>query len=169
MTLYAPVYIFAIYDSYRTTVNLNNIYILSEREKASFSTFKISAFGINYLDKRTPWVALVWSIIMPGMGQLYVHRIAIAFYVLAGWILISYQSHSLEAIHYTLIGEFAKATTVLNPEWLLFLPSIIFFAVYDTYISAVENNNLFDKEQARFLQNNYQHQKAIKILKEMEK
>lgn len=167
MLLYAPVYIFAIYDSYRTTVDLNKIYILAEREKAEYTTFKISPLEINYLDKRTPWVSVIWSFLMPGMGQLYIHRIVTAFYLLSVWILICYQSHVLEAIHYTLMGDFTKATTVVKAEWLLFMPSIYFFAIYDAYTNTVENNKLFDKEQAQFLKGRYQMQSAKKILKEM--
>ncbi|MBW7455587.1 hypothetical protein ACFOLF_07195 [Paenibacillus sepulcri] len=76
MSLYAPVYLFAIYDSYRTTVDLNHQYTLADREKAYFPSFFINGLEINYLDKRTPWAAFVWSLLMPGMGQLYIHRIA---------------------------------------------------------------------------------------------
>jgi hypothetical protein len=164
MALYAPVYIFAIYDSYRTTIDLNKICILSERENAPFTSFKISPLGINYLDKRTPWVAIVWSILMPGMGQLYVHRITIAFYVLAVWILLCYQSHVLEAIHFTLVGDFTNVLTIVEPEWLLFLPSVFFFAIYEAYVSTVENNKLFEKEQVRFLKKNYQNKMAKRML-----
>jgi hypothetical protein len=164
MAFYAPVYIFAIYDSYRTTIDLNKIFILSERENAPFTSFKITPLGINYLDKRTPWVSIAWSIFMPGMGQLYVHRTTIAFYVLAVWILLCYQSHFLEAIHFTLLGEFVKVSALVKPEWLLFLPSVFFFAIYDAYVSTVENNKLFENEQDRFLKQNYQHKFAKRIL-----
>ncbi|TCP22688.1 hypothetical protein EV207_13430 [Scopulibacillus darangshiensis] len=168
MTLYAPVYLFAIYDSYRTTVDLNKVYILSDRENAPFKSFSIGPLEINYLDKRTPWVAVIWSLLMPGMGQLYIHRIVTAFYLLGVWILICYKSHVMQAIHYTLMANFHEATTILNKEWFLFIPSILFFAVYDAYTNTVENNKLFDKEQARYLKQNYQGGERTKdIIKEL--
>jgi len=104
---------------------------------------------------------------MPGMGQLYIHRIATAFYVLGVWILICYQSHVLEGVQFTLMGNFNEATNVMNIEWLLFIPSVYFFAVYDAYANTVENNKLFDKEQAQFLRNNYQEPQAKTMFKGM--
>ncbi len=74
MSLYAPVFFFGIYDSYRTTVDLNMIYILAEREKSNPSFFFNQLSGnLNYLDKRSPWLAVIGSILVPGMGQLYIH------------------------------------------------------------------------------------------------
>lgn len=168
MSLYAPVFIFAMFDSYRTTVDLNKTYILAERENAKFSPFKISGVEINYLDKRTPWVAAVWSALMPGMGHLYIHRILTAFYLLGVWILIVYQSHGLQAFHYTLLGEFSKTTSILDAQWALFAPSIVFYAIYDAYINTVENNKLFGKEQKAFLKKDYQKpSNTSRILSEM--
>lgn len=42
------------------------------------------------------------------------------------------------------------------------MPSQIGFAVYDAYVNTVENNNLFESEQRKFLQKNYQ-QYRVKI------
>jgi len=54
MLLYIGTFIFAMWDSYRTTVDVNNVYTLAAREDAEISSFTISALEINYLDKRTP-------------------------------------------------------------------------------------------------------------------
>ncbi|WP_337913791.1 hypothetical protein [Cohnella zeiphila] len=159
MSLYAPVYLFAIYDSYRTTIDLNHVYTLANREKSYFQVFKIGTMEINYLDKRNPWLALAWSCLMPGMGQLYIHRIVTAFYLLTGWIGAVYMSHFLEGLHYSLLGDFHRATQVVDKGWLLFLPSMFGFGLYDAYTNTVENNKLFDQEQKRFLQSNYQRKK----------
>lgn len=167
MSLYAPVYIFAIYDSYRNTVDLNQQYLLAEREKSPFKPFSIHPLEINYLDKRSPWVAIIWSIVMPGMGQLYLHRILTAFYLLGVWILVLYQSHALEVLHFTLMGQFSATGSIANAEWLMFIPSIYFYAVYDSYVNTAENNKLFDKEQRAFLKRHYQGNQAKKMLTEM--
>lgn len=167
MSLYAPVYIFAIYDSYRNSVDINKTYLLAEREKAPFKPYKIHPLEINYLDKRTPWVAAFWPMVMPGIGQLYLNRIVTAFYLLSVWILVCYQSHALEVLHFTLMGQFSEAISIANAEWLMFIPSIYFYAVYDGYINTVENNKLFDKEQRAFLKRHYQGSQAKNMLAEM--
>lgn len=156
LLIYIPVYIFGIWDSYRTTVDMNNVYFLAEREDHSFNTFSIGALEINYLDKREPTLSFVWSLLMPGLGQLYIHRIVTAFFVIVWTVVFFYFSHALEAVSLLFLGEIKQATSILQPEWLLFFPSLYGFAVYDSYINTVENNKLFDKEQRGFLKGNYQ-------------
>ncbi|MDY0394478.1 hypothetical protein RWE15_08495 [Virgibacillus halophilus] len=78
--LYIPVYIYAIWDSYRTSVDMNKEYLLADRENANFINFQVTSMEINYLDKREPWIAVMWSFFMPGTGQLYIHRILTAFF-----------------------------------------------------------------------------------------
>jgi hypothetical protein len=162
MVLYAPVYLFSIYDSYRTTVELNKSYVLADRENAPLQNFVIGPLGINYLEKRRPWLAAVWSFLMPGMGQLYLHLLPNAFYILGMWILCVYKSKALLSGHYVMLKQFALATQVLDMQWLMFLPSICLFSVYDAYVSTVESNKLFVREQRQFIQENYQ-QYSIKL------
>ncbi|SDO73072.1 hypothetical protein SAMN04487897_12092 [Paenibacillus sp. yr247] len=158
MGLYAPVYLFSIFDSYRTTVDMNHQYILAKRENAPIEPFKMGIMEINYLDKRSPWQAVVWSLLMPGMGQIYTHRIINAFFILGTWILFCYWSHFLEGIQYLLMWDLTRSASVIHMHWILFLPSIYGFAVYDAYVNTVEYNKLFDQEQAGMLQANYQNQ-----------
>jgi hypothetical protein len=157
MSLYVPTYIFAIWDSYRTTVDMNHQYILATREDAEIKPFRMGAMGINYLDKRKPWVSAVWSLLIPGAGQLYIHRLIAAFFIVVWWIVICYYSKFLPSFHYTLLGDFAHAKSVLDMHWLLNIPSLYFFAMYDAYVSSVSNNNLFDWEQTKFLKRQYQN------------
>ncbi|WNF38265.1 hypothetical protein RJD24_07510 [Bacillaceae bacterium IKA-2] len=164
MLLYIPVYIFGIWDSYRTTVDLNKIYVLAERENSNFNTFSIGATEINYLDKRKPTTAVMWSVLMPGMGQLYIHRILVALFMLIFIIVFVYYSNALNAVHLLFLGEFSLSTQVIDPQWFLFLPSHYGFAIYDAYVNTVENNKLYDSEQRKFLKNNYQ-QYRLKIPK----
>ncbi|HZG77921.1 MAG TPA: hypothetical protein VEZ72_18865 [Paenibacillus sp.] len=154
---YIPVYIFGIWDSYRTTVDLNKVYILAERENHRINSFTMGALEINYLDKRDPKMSVVWSLFMPGLGQLYIHRVATAAFVVIWSVLFFYFSRGLEAISLLFVGRIAEATSVLNPEWLLFVPSLYGFAVYDAYVNTVENNKLFDSELKKYLQTRYRH------------
>ncbi|MGH4051600.1 MAG: hypothetical protein ACREVX_09640 [Clostridium sp.] len=154
--LYIPTYIFAIYDSYQSTVDLNNNFILAAREDAVIVPFHIGALEINFLDKRTPWVAAVWSLISPGSGQLYIHRIVVAAFIYIWVIVVVYLSKLLPAIQYSLLGQFAMAKSVVDWQWLLNIPSIYVYAMYDAYTNCVEGNNLYDWEQSKFLRINYQ-------------
>jgi TM2 domain-containing membrane protein YozV len=157
LLIYIPVYLFGIWDSYRTTVDMNKVYLLAEREAHRFNTFSIGALEINYLDKRNPVMAFVWSLFVPGLGQLYIHRIVTAFFVIIWVVIFAYYSHGLEAISLLLVGKIQESTSVLKPEWLLFFPSIYGFAMFDSYMNTVENNKLYDKEQRNYLIENYQY------------
>ncbi len=164
LLIYIPVYLFGIWDSYRTTVDMNKVYLLAEREEHKFNSFSIGALEINYLDKRNPIMAVIWSLFVPGLGQLYIHRILTAFFVIIWVVTFSYFSHGLEAISLLFLGKVQEATSVLKPEWLLFFPSIYGFSIFDSYINTVENNKLYEKEQRKYLKENYQAH-TFKILK----
>lgn len=155
MSLYIPTYIFAIWDSYRTTVDLNHSYMLAAREDAKISPFIITPIGINYLDKTNPWVSAIWSLLVPGSGQLYIHRLITAFFIVIWWVVICYFSNFLPALHYSILGDLQQAKSVVNMHWFLNIPSVYLFAMYDAYINTVENNKLFDWEQSKFLKENY--------------
>ncbi|HEY8908923.1 MAG TPA: hypothetical protein VIM51_01395 [Desulfosporosinus sp.] len=157
IVLYIPTYIFAIWDSYRTTVDLNHQYILAAREDAEVKMFNIGQLEINYLDKRAPWNAAMWSAMMPGLGQVLIHRIPGALFIILASIAITQQAKLLPAIHFTFLGQFSNAKSVLNPQWFLNIPSVYFFAIYDAYVNAVSNNKLFDWEQSKFLKKYYQN------------
>ena len=157
--LYIPTFIFAVWDSYRSTVDLNHQYILAAREDAEIKMFNMGQLEINYLDKRTPWTTAIWSALMPGLGQVLTHRIPTALFIIIGFIAIAVQSKLFPALHYTLLGQFAYAKSIINPQWFLNIPSVYFFAIYDAYVNAISTNKLFDWEQARFLRKNYQDEK----------
>ena len=164
LLMYIPVYIFGIWDSYRTTVDMNRVYLLAERENHRFNTYAIGALEINYLDKRNPVLSIIWSLFIPGLGQLYIHRILTALFVIVGLVVFFYYSHVQEAVSLLFLGKVKEATSVLKPEWLLFIPSHYGFALFDSYINTVENNKLFEKELRGYLKENYQST-DFKILK----
>jgi len=59
LLLYAPVYVFAIWDAYRRTVDLNKKSVLADREDSIVLPSKINTIEINTLDKKHPWLAMV--------------------------------------------------------------------------------------------------------------
>lgn len=156
LLIYLPVYIFGIWDSYRSTVDLNSIYILAEHEGHRFNSFSIDAFGINYLDKRNPVMSIIWSLFVPGLGQLHNHQTITSFFLIIWSVVIFYFSHALEAVSLLYLGKIQESTSVINAEWLLLLPSIYGFAAFDSYVNTVENNKLYEEEQRKYLKENYQ-------------
>lgn len=156
LLLYVPIYIFTIWGGYGLAVDLNKYSILADRENSTMIPFKISNWEIAFLDKRKPWLAIALSLFIPGLGHLYTHRVPTSFYTLTWWIFIAYKGNLFTSIHRTVLGDFASAATAADPLWLMFLPSIYVFAIYDSYVNTVEYNRLFEQEQKRFLIDNYQ-------------
>lgn len=154
--LYIPVYLFAIWDSYRTAVDENKLYLLAKRENAKYPNLSVNAFEMNYLDKKKPWLAMVWSMTIPSLGQLYIHRIIAAVLTLLMTMMIVIHSNLIEGFHYFLLGNLSKSKEVMEIQWFLYFPSIYFFGIYDAYANAVELNKLFDSEQAEFLRRQHQ-------------
>jgi len=156
LLLYCAGYVFSIWDSYGTAVALNSFSDLADHEGSTVPPAAISSYAVNFLFRRPPWLPAFWSLVMPGFGQLYIGRYLVGLFLLPWWLVVVYRSHLLEAIHYTAMGAFPAAGAVLDPQWLLFFPSIVGFASYDAYVHTVEYNRLFAAEQSRFLRNYYQ-------------
>ncbi|TYP73999.1 hypothetical protein [Paenibacillus methanolicus] len=153
---YLGIYVYAIWDAYRSTVDINKLYLLADREDAPMIATRIGPWDMNYLDKRKPWVALAWSAIMPGLGHLYVHKVISGLFFFGYTTAVIYFSHLLPAIHLSLTGHTEEATRMIDMQWLMYLPSIYCFIFYDAYVSSVEQNKLFEKEQSYYLRNHFQ-------------
>ncbi|MFD2043006.1 hypothetical protein ACFSTA_01650 [Ornithinibacillus salinisoli] len=157
LILYVGIYMFSIWDSYRTTIDLNKQYVLADREDAQILNMKMGTWDMNFLDKRKPWVALMWSVVIPGLGHLYLHKVITGFFMFGYTVVILYLGHIPEAIHHTMTGNFDKAIQALDMQWTLYIPSIYLFILYNAYSSAVELNKLFEKEMSKYLRQNYQN------------
>jgi hypothetical protein len=155
--VYVALYVFAIWDSYRGTVDTNKHYILADREDAPLKPLHMSSFDINYLDKRNPWVAMAWSMLTPGLGYFYVHKVISGVFMVVWTIMVMYFSHCLQAVQFSMVGDFEHAKTVVDMQWLMYIPSIYTFVAYDCYVCAVEYNKLFEKAQSRYLRDHYQN------------
>ncbi|NBD23027.1 hypothetical protein [Paenibacillus glycinis] len=159
--LYVPLYLFAIWDSYRTAADENMIHLLAKRENAKFTTFSMSAFSCNFISKKKPWIAFVWSMALPSLGQLYIHRVIGAFLILMNTIIVIYNSHLVEGIHNCLLGDFSRVRAIVDAQWTLYFPAIYFFGIYDAYSNTVELAKLFSSEQADFLKRHHQSQNFV--------
>lgn len=104
-------------------------------------------YGIQYIAKRPAWAAMWWSVLMPGFGHLYVGHTLVGL-VLLGWeLVINVQANLNLAIYHSILGEYARATEVLQLEWAIMYPFIYLFAMFDAYRLAVEHNNLCQLEE----------------------
>ncbi|MDF2570998.1 MAG: hypothetical protein K0R55_2602 [Sporomusa sp.] len=159
LLLYAAVYVYAIWDSYSETIEQNKYYILAEREDYPIVPAKFTAMEVGYGKKRKPSLAIMWSLLTPGLGHLYTKKIAEGFIILTWTIVFAYLSHVCEAIEFSLLGDFDKARSVVDYEWLLFLPSIYGYSAYASYAGLVELNKYYEAEQARFLRQTYMDSK----------
>lgn len=155
LPIYIGLYIFAVWDSYKQAVETNKYVVLADHENAPLETAAETVWGFNYADKRNPWQALFWSAITPGLGHFYVNQLIPGVLIMTWWIVLSVMAHLYESIYFTLTGNFAQATAVLNPHWFLFLPSIYGYGMFFAYQTVVELNKFVDAEQARFLRAKY--------------
>jgi hypothetical protein len=153
---YVLVYVYGLWDSYNLTVNTNKLAVLTAREKAPIDVFKMISFSINYLDKRVPWVSVFWSFVLPGLGHMYVLRMATGYFLIIFWFLCAYYSRIFQVFQFTFMGDFSQAIAVTDPQWFLFLPSIYGYAAYEAYSSTVELNKIFDIELREYVEKRYQ-------------
>ncbi|MBC9786274.1 hypothetical protein H1S01_17590 [Heliobacterium chlorum] len=157
LLLYAPVFVYGVWSCYCLTLELNRLNALAERNGEIIRPVSYSFYEINILDKRVPWVSVAWTLLTPGLGHLYTHRIPTGFFLLVWWIAIVYLSNLLPCVQLTAFGNFEAAKAVVDIEYLVYMPSILGFALYDVYVNTVEYNRLYEKEQAKFLEREYQH------------
>jgi TM2 domain-containing membrane protein YozV len=155
LLLYVAVYVYAIWDSYSSTIEQNKYYIIAEREDYPIAPAKITAFELGFAHRRKPLLATLWSLLTPGLGHIYIRKVDEGFIILVCWITTAYMSRLCEAIVFTLVGDFAMAKEVINYQWLLFAPSLYGYAAYASFAAVVEVNKYVDAEQARYLKQNY--------------
>lgn len=156
--LYITVYVYSIWDCYRRANAYNKYYILACREGYHIKMKNFCSFEINILEKRKPVLALFWSALTPGLGHIYLNRLPSIIFGLVLWIYAAYYAKLYPCILYTAGGWFGKVHAAADPQYFLYLPSLYVFIIYDSYVNTVEYNKLMDKEQALFLERDYQNQ-----------
>ena len=141
LLLYAPVFIFSIWDSYRLALQLNHFSVLADWGGRSVQSVSASFFmEINVLDKRSPWVSVAWTILIHGLGHIYTHRIPTGSFLLVWWIAIAYFSFLLPSIQFTTMGESTAIYRSCQPH-----PSFktfVLFALIFTFMLTLMSNFL---------------------------
>ncbi|WP_456271923.1 hypothetical protein [Bacillus sp. AK031] len=160
--VYVCLYLFTIYNSYQVASFMVLTSKLAKREHYQLRVFSMNTLETYVLNKLSPWTALVWSLLIPGAGQIYTQRYLLGFFALIWWMIYAYLSNAYTSIQLLFLGDFLKASTVLNPQWFMFMPSVYMGAAYHSYITAVEINKLFKDEQRYYLSQTYQ-KKPLKM------
>lgn len=90
-----------------------------------------------------PLERLLWSIALPGFGQLLNKRYikGIIFIILE--VLINVQANFNSIIMYSFNGETKRAFEEANYLWLMFYPCLYFFSMWDAYKDAGGGNRPF--------------------------
>lgn len=161
LLVYIPIYVYGIWDGYKRTVLYESDYLLSYLQGYQVISKHIDTLELNKLQKKNPLLSLIWSFFTPGLGYLYINRIVSIFIFSTWFIVISYYSKLYLAIHHTMLGKFEAAINVLDPQWLLYIPSLYVFVIYDSYVQTVEYNKIFDKEQTTYLKREFQEKTFI--------
>ncbi|MBM7693728.1 hypothetical protein JOC77_003172 [Peribacillus deserti] len=76
---------------------------------------------------------LIWSIALPGFGQLLNGKYLKGIVFILLEIIINVQSNFNEVIYYSFNGEIGKSIHQANYQWLMFYPCIYFFAMWDAF------------------------------------
>ncbi len=83
-----------------------------------------------------PYEKLLWSIALPGFGQLlngkYIKGIILIFLE----VLVNVQAKLNEAIILSFQGDIEKAIAQANYQWLMFYPCLYLFAMWDAFKDA---------------------------------
>ncbi|GMK47424.1 hypothetical protein PghCCS26_45540 [Paenibacillus glycanilyticus] len=152
---YIIIYFVAMWDCYCSAVYQNKLYRIAKLKDAPLPSMKLFTSEVQYVQPKSPLAAAVISLLFPGMGQLYNHRIGLAFYAMFWWWLYVVLSHAHESLVYLLTGRLSESIAVLRAHWLLFMPSVIGGSVYHAFIKAKEHNKLFCLEQRQHLAERY--------------
>ncbi len=152
---YMAVYIYALWSSYRMTFTMNRISHLAELENERLQPVVIHPFEIQYLERKSPIMGAIWSLAFPGLGLLYNKKVVLGIYTIIWWWIFAHMSNFYDSIFLLFHGRFEQSVAVLNPQWLLFMPSVLAGTIYYGYILCVDQNHLFKKEQEQFYAERY--------------
>ncbi|WP_289889742.1 hypothetical protein [Virgibacillus pantothenticus] len=80
--------------------------------------------------------ALLWSIALPGFGQLLNHKYMKGFLLITLEFIINVMGNFNQIIIYSFQLKIEEAIEATNYSWLMFYPCLYFFAIWDAYKDA---------------------------------
>lgn len=92
------------------------------------------------MKKLTKIEAVLWSVALPGFGQLLIGQYFKGALFVILEFLVNINSNFNTAIMYSFLWEIDKAFAVTNFQWLMFYPCLYMFAMWDSYRTAMPEN-----------------------------
>ncbi|MDQ0257315.1 TM2 domain-containing membrane protein YozV [Evansella vedderi] len=83
-----------------------------------------------------PKEALLWSIALPGFGQILNGKYVKGFLFIFLEVVVNVQANFNQIIVFSFLGEIDKAILHTNYQWLMFYPCVYFFAMWDAFKDA---------------------------------
>lgn len=93
---------------------------------------------------KSPWAAMLWSVVLPGLGQLYNKDYLIGFLLIVLEFLVNMKSKLNIALIYSFNGDLNAAHHAVDYSWALFYPSIYGYALWQAFNAAKANNGKLD-------------------------
>lgn len=89
---------------------------------------------MNYMNENEKYLEkILWSIALPGLGQLLNGKLFKGLLFIVLEILINARSNLNEIIVLSFQGKIFQAVESTNYEWLMFYPCIYLYAIWDAY------------------------------------
>lgn len=97
---------------------------------------------------RSPTIAMLWSLCIPGFGQFYNRDYIIGLVLVTLELMINVKAHLNLAILYSFRGQISLAIQTVDYQWLLFYPCIYSYSMWQAYNQALETSR-FDGENEK--------------------
>ncbi len=152
---YLIIYLITIWDSYRSTISQNKLCHIAYLENYPVPREATKPTALQFLEKKKPIVAAIYSFFFPGLGQLYNHQTLLAFYAMFWWWVYIVLSGIHVSLLTLVLGNLKESSSMLHPHWLLFMPSVLGGAIYQAYVTTIEHNRLFRISQRQHLIERY--------------
>ncbi|MGM8364303.1 hypothetical protein ACLIBG_02355 [Virgibacillus sp. W0181] len=86
--------------------------------------------------KERKWEVLLWSIALPGFGQLLNRKYVKGIILIGLEFVTNVMGRLNQVIIYSFHGEIEQAIASTNYQWVMFYPCLYFFAIWDAYQDA---------------------------------
>lgn len=88
---------------------------------------------MNRYQKPGKLEVVLWNIALPGFSQILSGQVFKGIFFVLSEMVINLYSNFNTIIMYSFLGEFDKAITAANYQWLMFYPCFYMFSLWDAY------------------------------------
>lgn len=93
---------------------------------------------------RSPYAAMLWSVVLPGFGQFYNRDYIMGFTLLILEFVINVKAKLNLALIFSFDGNLPGSKPPIDYSWGLFYPSLYGFAIWHAYNTAKTNNQILE-------------------------